>query len=113
MSAVSGNALTTAFGFVHALCGCRVLEQLLRRAARAAQQLSSAVGTASLQRLLAAARAERAFKGADPRVGGITGKVGVAAFAVGTQLQHGSLPINRVARRENAAPRECGVSRRP
>jgi hypothetical protein len=41
-----------------------------------------------VQRLPGAARAEGTFEGADPGIAAIAGKIGVAAFAVGPQLQH-------------------------
>src|SRR5262245_10364812 len=89
MSAVSGNGRSTTFGLEDALARRRVLQQFLRGAPRPAHQLAAAVRTASPQRVLRTARAEGALEGADVRRVGVAGEIGVTAFAVRPQLQHG------------------------
>src|SRR5437764_10534218 len=71
-----------------ALGRSRMFGELVGGADRAAHQLAAAVWTAALEDRVGAAPAERALVGADHGLGRLRRQIAVAAFAVGTQLQH-------------------------
>src|SRR3954462_11205226 len=86
--AVSGNAIPAAFGLQDAFRRRGILRELFGRAARAAHQLAAAVRAFPREHVGRAAFAECALERADERTGGVTREVRIAAFAVGSELEH-------------------------
>jgi hypothetical protein len=81
-------------GLKHPLDRGWVIGQLGAGAHRAAHQLATAVGAGALQLGVCTVCAKSAFKRANAGIQGSGRQIGVAAFAVGAELEHGDLVVN-------------------
>lgn len=72
----------------HAFDRWRIFRKQMRGPDRSRTETTAAVRTATAQYVLGTERTERAFEAADHRIGRIGRQIKIAAFAVGTELEH-------------------------
>src|SRR6185369_9506366 len=87
----SSRSIRATRRFVDAFRRGGIFGELFGRSSRPGDELSAAVRTLPLEDIARAGAAERAFKRADDRVGGLWRQVTVTAFAIWTELQHSRL----------------------
>jgi len=63
--------------------------QLVRSTPWPRQQFTAAIGALAVKYRIGASRAEGALERADACIGGVRWQVGVATFAIGSELKHG------------------------
>lgn len=83
---------STTASLAHALRGRRIFHEQMSGANRAWAETTAAVRALAMQHRFGAGRTERTFEAADHRFGRIRRQALVAAFAVGTELEHARSP---------------------
>ncbi len=84
----SAHGVATSLRFHYAFGRSRMTQQFFSRASRPTREFATAVRTPALQRPVRTVAAERAFEGADHCLCRVGRQIAIAAFAVGSELQH-------------------------